>query len=70
MSAAEGEYGNVKDLVTVYDMKPTSVKYDGHFSQPPNPQQKSPHPHKRGTLEYRPYNLINGELPGATNFLS
>lgn len=32
MSAAEGEYGNVKDLVTSYDMKPTNVKYDGHFS--------------------------------------
>ena len=41
--------------------KPSDIVYKEYKCNPPNPDQKSPHPHKRFNMEYRPLNIIDGK---------
>ena len=60
----------VKSLIFGYEMEPATIPYEGWKSDPPNELGKSPHPHKRATMEYRPFDLINFQAPNANKFLT
>ena len=57
----------MKQIVFASD-KPAEIVYLGHKHNPPNPEQKRPHPHKRFNNEYRPLNLINNTPVSTTKF--
>lgn len=50
---------NLLHKANVY-ASPATVTFSGKFSDPPNPDQKQPHPHKRYNMEYRSHNLVTG----------
>ena len=58
-SRAKQERHGVKTLINDYAQKPEDIPYYGRYSDPPNEKGITPHPHKRATMEYRPFNLIN-----------
>ena len=58
--AATPSRAAVKSLIFGYEMNPNSIPYAGWKSDPPNTLGVNPHPHKRATMEYRPFDLING----------
>ena len=48
--------------------RPQTAAYVGAKSNPPNPSQKRPHPHKRFNMEYRPSSIINGTVSSTADF--
>ena len=57
----------LKQLVFASD-KPAEITYKGHKHNPPNADQKRPHPNKRFNKEYRPLNFINYGPSNTTEF--
>lgn len=57
--SAKQERDDVKTLINDYAQRPEDIPYYGRYSDPPNEKGIAPHPHKRATMEYRPFNLIN-----------